>query len=81
MMEFLLFATASEPAVGPTQPPNQRILRTLTPGVKRSKREADHSPPSSSEVKSEQTYTSTPPIHLHEVCLIKQEILHGVVHS
>jgi len=44
---FFLFATASSPALGPTQPPIQ-----LAPGVKRPGREADHSPPSSAEVKN-----------------------------
>jgi hypothetical protein len=39
------------------------------PGVKRPGREADHSPPSSAEVKNEWSYTSTPPIRLHGVVL------------
>jgi hypothetical protein len=33
----------------------------LSPGVKRPRREADHSPPSSAEVKNAWSYTSTPP--------------------
>jgi hypothetical protein len=40
------------------------------PGVKRPGREADHSLPSSAEVKNAWSYTSTPPIHLHSVVLI-----------
>jgi hypothetical protein len=32
----------------------------LSPGVKRSRREADHSPPTSAEVKKMWIYTSTP---------------------
>jgi len=39
------------------------------PGVKRPGREADHSPPSSPEVKNMWRYTSTPPIHLHGMVL------------
>jgi hypothetical protein len=39
------------------------------PGVKRPGREADHSPPSSVEVKNVWSYTSTPPIFLHGVVL------------
>jgi hypothetical protein len=39
------------------------------PGVKRPGREADHSPPSSAEVKNIWSYTSTPPISLNGVLL------------
>jgi hypothetical protein len=35
----------------PTQPPIQRVAGALSLGVKRPGREADHSPPSSDEVK------------------------------
>jgi hypothetical protein len=38
-------------------------------GVKRPGREADHSPPSSAEVKNAWSYTSTPPIRIHGVAL------------
>jgi hypothetical protein len=37
----------------------------LSPGVKQQGREADHSPPTSVEVKQTWIYTSTPPIRLH----------------
>jgi hypothetical protein len=37
--------------------------------VKQPKREADHSPPSSGEVKNALIYTSTPPIRLRGVML------------
>jgi len=50
--EFFFFTTESRPALGPTQPPSQWILRFLSPGVKRAKREADISPLSSAEVKN-----------------------------
>jgi hypothetical protein len=46
-----LFTTASRTALGPTQPPLQWVPWGLSPGVKRPGREADHSPPSSAEVK------------------------------
>jgi hypothetical protein len=39
------------------------------PGVKRPRREADHSPLTIDEVKKIWIYTSTPPIHLHGVVL------------
>jgi hypothetical protein len=37
------------------------MIITLSPGVKRAGREADHSPPTSNEVKKMWIYTSTPP--------------------
>jgi hypothetical protein len=59
-----LFTTASRPALGPTQPPIQWV-----PGSLSLRREADHSPPSSAEVKTAWNYTSTPPIRLQGVML------------
>jgi hypothetical protein len=38
-------------ALGPTQPPIQWVPVALSLGIKRQEREADHSPPSSAEVK------------------------------
>jgi hypothetical protein len=38
-------------------------------GIKGPGREADHSPPSSAEVKYAWSYTSIPPVHLHRVML------------
>jgi hypothetical protein len=38
-------------------------------GVKRPGLEADHSPPSSAEVKNAWNYTSIPPVRLHSVVL------------
>jgi hypothetical protein len=43
--------------------------RALSLGVKRPGREADHSPPSSTDVKNAWSYTSIPPICLHGVLL------------
>jgi hypothetical protein len=43
----------------------------LSLGVKRPRREADHSPPSSAEVKNAWSYTSTPPYVFIAWCLVK----------
>jgi hypothetical protein len=51
----------SRPALGSTQPPIQRVLGALSPGVKRPGRQADHSPPTSAKVKKMWIYTFTPP--------------------
>jgi hypothetical protein len=48
---IFLFTTTSTTALGPTQPLIQWLPRALSLGVKRPVREADHSPPSSAEVK------------------------------
>jgi hypothetical protein len=45
------FTTASRPALEPTQPPIQGVPGALSLRAKRPGREADHSPPSSAEVK------------------------------
>jgi hypothetical protein len=49
--------------------------RALSLGVKRLRREADYSPPSSAEVKNVWSYTSTPPIRLHGVVLHTVSVL------
>jgi hypothetical protein len=48
---IFLFITASRTALGPTQTPIQWVPGSLSLRVKRLRREADHSPPSSAEVK------------------------------
>jgi hypothetical protein len=48
---IFLLTTATRTALGPAQPPIQWVLGALSLGVKRPVREADHSPPSSVEVK------------------------------
>jgi hypothetical protein len=50
---------SSRPALGSTQPPFQWVPEALSPGLKRQGREADHSPPTSAEVKKIWIYTST----------------------
>jgi hypothetical protein len=52
----VLFSMSSRPALGSTQPPIQWV-----PWVKRPGSEADHSPPTSAEVKQMWICTSTPP--------------------
>jgi hypothetical protein len=49
---IFLFTTVFRTALGPTQPPIQRVSGALSLGLKRLGREADHSPPSSAEVKN-----------------------------
>jgi hypothetical protein len=56
------FSMSSRLALGSTQPPTQCVPGGGSfPGVKRPGREADHSPPTSAEVKKMWIYTSTPP--------------------
>jgi hypothetical protein len=62
-----LLTTASRTVLRPTQPPIQWAPGALASGVKRPGREANHSPPSSAEVKNAWNYASTPLIRLHGV--------------
>jgi hypothetical protein len=48
---IFVFVTACRLALGPTQPLIQWVAEALILGVKLPGREADHSPPSSAEVK------------------------------
>jgi hypothetical protein len=54
------FSTSSRPAVGPTLSPIQWAPGDFSTGVKQPGREADHSAPTSTEVKKTSIYTSTP---------------------
>jgi hypothetical protein len=45
------FSMSSRLALGPTQPPIQWVSGDLSPWIRRLGREADHSPPTSAEVK------------------------------
>jgi hypothetical protein len=55
-----IFSSLRCPDLGSTQLPIQWVPGALSPGVKRPRREADHSPPTSAEVKKMWIYTSTP---------------------
>jgi hypothetical protein len=57
-----VFSTASSQARGPTQPPIQWVEGAIFPRVKLQKREADHSPPPSVEVKKSGTIPPHPPM-------------------
>jgi len=57
---IFLFSTASRPALVPTHPPIQWLKGGFSFGIKRPRREADQSPPSSAEVKSTWSYASAP---------------------
>jgi len=52
MMRLLLFATVSRPDLGTTQPPMQWAPGAFSAEVKRPGREADHTPATTSEVKT-----------------------------
>jgi hypothetical protein len=68
----ILFNTMSRTALEPTQPPVQWVpWEALSLGVKRLGREADHSPPSTAEVKNAWNYTSTPQYVFMVWCLFK----------
>jgi hypothetical protein len=69
---IFFFSTSSRPVLGPTQLPIQLILGALSPWVKRPVREADHSLPTSAEVKKTWICTSTPPYAFMAQCLINQ---------
>jgi hypothetical protein len=60
-------------ALGLTQPPIQCVLRAFSLEVKRLGREADHSHPSSAEVKIAWQYTSTPQYAFMAWCSVKAQ--------
>jgi hypothetical protein len=59
--KIFLRSTSSRLVLGPTKPLVLWVPVALSPGVKRPGRDADHSPPTSAEVKNTWNYTSTPP--------------------
>jgi len=65
LRDFFLFAAASRPALDPNQPLTQWLSVFFSRGQSGPGREADHSPPSSAEVKNAWSYTSTYPIRLY----------------
>jgi hypothetical protein len=64
-----LFSTSSITALGSTQPPIQCVPGALSPGIKRPGHEADHSPPTSAEVKKNVNLYIHSPIRLHGLVL------------
>jgi hypothetical protein len=64
-----LFATASIPALWPTQPPIQWVPRDISPGINRPGREPDHSTQSGADDKNVWSYTFIPPTCLHSAVL------------
>jgi hypothetical protein len=70
--EFFLFVTASSPAARPNRLQCSWVQGALSPGVKRPGCQADHSPPSSAEVKNAWSYTYTSQYIFMAYCLIKQ---------
>jgi hypothetical protein len=68
---IFLFTITSRTALGTTQPPIHWVPEAISQGVKRPGHEADHSPPSSDEVKNAWSYTSPPQYVFRALCLIK----------
>jgi hypothetical protein len=74
-LEIFLFATMSRMALWPTQPPVQWIPGALSLGVKWLGHEADHSPPSSAEVKNVlELYLHYPNMHSLHGAQLKKNI-------
>jgi hypothetical protein len=57
----------------PTQPPIQWVPGALSSGVKQPGHEADHTPPSSADVKNARNYTSTPQYAFVAWCSVKKK--------
>jgi len=70
-VEIYLFTIASKPALGPTQPPIRWVTGVLSLGIKRPRRAADHSPPTSSKVKNAWSHTSIPQYVFKAYCSVK----------
>jgi hypothetical protein len=60
---------APRPSLGPTHTPIQEVSGAISPEVKRQERVADHSPPSSAEVKKSGAIPPLP-IYLHGIVLL-----------
>jgi hypothetical protein len=73
MVKNFFVSTSSRQALGLTQSPIQWLPGALSPTVKLSEREADHSPPASAEVKKIWLYIFTRPYAFMAQCLIIQE--------
>jgi hypothetical protein len=68
-VKYFLFSTSFRPVLGTTQRPIQRIPGAVSQKVKWPGREADHSSPTSAEVKKTLIYTSTFPYAFMAQCL------------
>jgi len=68
----VIWSNLFRPALGPTQPPIQWVTGVLSLGVKRPGREANHSPPSSAEIKNACGYISTPQYTFKAWCSVKK---------
>jgi hypothetical protein len=70
-LRIILFTTVSRTALGPIQSHIQWVPTALSPGVKLPGRDANHSLPSSAEVKNAWSYNSTPQYVFTVWCLVK----------
>jgi hypothetical protein len=68
------YSTAFRPALGPTQPPTKWVPGTISPGVKRQRPEADHSPPCTAEVKNG---GAIPPLHRNNFTCKRISVIDG----
>jgi hypothetical protein len=68
---ILLLTISSRPVLGPAQSPIHWVTMAVSLGIERPGLEADHSHPSSSEVKNAWRYTSTPQYVFMAWCLVK----------
>jgi hypothetical protein len=68
-LESFLSTTASRPALGPTQSPIQWLSGAVSLGIERPESDAEHSPPSSAEVKECVELYLHSPTSLHGVVL------------
>jgi hypothetical protein len=68
--KIFFISTSSRPVLEPIHLSIQWVPVVLSLGVKRRRRDADHSPPSSADIKNTFTYTSTPTYVFMAYCLI-----------
>jgi len=73
MMGFFLFITVPKPDLEPTQSPIKWVPGAHSKGAKMPGREADHSPPSSAEVRKAWSYTSAPQYAFMTWCLVNAQ--------